>query len=230
MTSPKGVFWGVVVILVSMLVISTTAAGVFYGEYQSEASQSKTYAGELGTALQSYRALQNSYNDSLAGYNKTITLLTLAVANLNTSTPAYQEASVALSSLWARYQQLTSASGQSTPAYVAHMLLDFGNGTRVWYNDTAVQPGWNGYVTTLVLLNGDVRASWYPQYGEHFVTGIDGVSDTPTAYWFLLTYNATASWQVAQVGADALPVNNGTTFAWAFCAENSDFLPTCPLP
>ena len=230
MMPTKGTFWGVVAVLAALLVLSSTATVIYYGEYEAAASQNQIYAGELKTALASYRTLQGSYDSSLSDYNETISLLVTAVANLNTSTPAYQEASVALSTLWGEYQALASSAGETHLIYGIHMLVDYGNGTRVWYNDTAAQPGWNAYVVTLVLLDGRVQATWYPQYGEHFVTGIGGVSDSQSEYWFLLTYNSSSSWQVAQVGADAIPAVNGTTFAWIYCPENSEYLPTCPLP
>ena len=226
----RGTFWGVVAVLAALLVLTSTAAAVYYGKYEAAASQNQTYAEELTTALASYRALQGSYNASLSDYNATLSLLATAVANLNTSTPAYQEASVALSTLWSEYQGLARPAGEASLIYGVHMFVDYGNGTVAWYNGTATQPGWNAYVVTLVLLDGKVQATWYPQYGEHLVEGIGGVSDSQTEYWFFLTYNRTSSWQVAQVGADAVPAVNGTTFAWVYCPEGSDYLPACPLP
>jgi len=107
------------------------------------------------------------------------------------------------------------------------VLFDFGNGTRVWYNDTAIQPGWNFYVETVILTKGGLAAQWYPQYGEHLVTGIQGVTNTQTKYWFLWTYSAAASWQSAQVGADQLTAYNGSIYAWTFCGATLAFEPTC---
>ncbi|MDE1852305.1 MAG: hypothetical protein KGI38_01025 [Thaumarchaeota archaeon] len=226
----KGAFYGIVVTLIALLLISSTFAVIYLNEYQLEVSANQTHTNELDLALSSYRSLSGLYNISLSEDYNTLSLLATAVANLNTSTPAYQTAASALSSLWAKYQALAGANGGKALAYEVHMLVDFGNGTRKWYNDTAVQPGWNGYVVTLVLMDGNVQAVWYPQYGEHFVTGLGGVSNTQTKYWFLLTYNKTASWQEAQVGADQIQVFNGTTFAWAYCPENSSYGPACPLP
>lgn len=216
--------------MVAALLVVSSLAGYYYYQDQQVSTQNQRYVGELNTALASYRALSSSYNASLGDYNRTLTLLAAAVANLNTSIPVYHEASADLSSLWASYQSLASISGRRALVYEVHMLVDFGNGTRSWLNDTRIQPGWNGYVVTLVLLKGNVQATWYPQYGEHFVTGLGGVSNTNTKYWFLLTYNKTASWQVAQVGADQIPIVNGTIFAWTYCPENTNYLPACPLP
>lgn len=226
----RGAFYGMVAVLIALLIIGSTVAAFYYGQYQQEVLQNQSHVSELNSALASYRSLVGSYNSSLADYNRTLSLLALAVANLNTSTPAYRGASVALSSLWGSYQSLANIGGRKGIVYEVSVLVDYGNGTRHWYNDTRVQPGWNGYVVTLVLLNGDVAGTWYPQYGEHFVTGVGGLSNSQTDFWFLLTYNKTASWQVAQVGADEIPIFNGTVFAWTYCPENADYGPACHLP
>lgn len=226
MTVAKGVFYGTVILLVALLIISATVATVYYGQYQSEASQNQRHVDELNTALANYRSLSGSFNSSLEDYNSTLSLLAQAVGSLNTSTPAYQNASVALSSLWNSYQQLAAANGRKALVYDVKLLIDFGNGSLRWYNDSSAQPGWSGYVTTLVLLKGNVQAVWYPQYGEHFVTGLDGVSQTSLMYWGIWQYGG-GKWSYIQVGADDLDVQNGTTIAWALCSLNASYHPTC---
>jgi len=226
----KAVFYGVVVTFVALLLISSTLALVYFNYDQQEASQKSTYATELSRALASYESLAESYNASLQDYNTTLSLLASAVANMNTSTSAYRNASLALSSLWSSYQQLASSSGRRAPVYGVHMLVDFGNGTIQWYNDTRVQPGWNGYVTTLVLLKGDVQAVWYSGgsfgAGEHYVTGLDGVSKTSSKYWWVWQFSG-GRWMYLQTGADDMQVLNGTTFAWTLCGYDANYNPTC---
>ena len=226
MTPSRGVFLGVAVVLVALLIMSSSLAALYYGQYRQAYSQNQNYAEELSSALASYRSLSGSFNSSLRDYNTTLSLLTIAVANLNTSTPAYQNATTALSSLWHDYQQLSSVSGRRALVYSAHLLVDFGNGTRRWFNDTSVDPGWNGYVASIVLLKGNVQATWYPQYGEHFVTGIDGISQTTSKSWFFWEFNGT-SWAASQNGADELQVNNGTSIAWTLCPYDTNFNPIC---
>ena len=222
----KGVFYGVVVTLVALLLITSTFAFIFHNDYQQETSQNQKYVKELDTALQSYRSLSTSFNSSLKEYGTTLSLLAGAVANLNTTTPAYHNASAALSALWASYRELSSAGGHRLLVYGVHMVVNFGNGTRRWYNDTSAQPGWNGYVVTLVLLRGNVQAAWYPQYGEHLVTGLGGVSQTTTKSWFLWTVNG-GKLTPSQTGVDQLQIINGTSFAWTLCAYDANYNPTC---
>jgi hypothetical protein len=222
----RGVFYGTVVVLVALLVVVSTIAAFYYGQDEQNSSQNVKYVGELNTALASYRSLSENFNSSLVGYKLTLTLLASALSNLNTTTPAYRIGSQSLASLWSSYQQLSKSTGRRALVYEVRMLVDFGNGTRRWYNDTAVQPGWNGYVATLVLMNGNIQATWYPQYGEHFVSGIGGVSAGTSNSWFFWEYGS-GGWTVAQTGADGLQVNNGTLMAWTLCGYDSNFNPTC---
>jgi hypothetical protein len=222
----NGTFYGIVVTFVALLLVSSTFAVVYYNNYQQSVSQNNTYAGELGSALASYNRLSGSFNSSLEDYNTTLSLLATAVANLNTSTPAYRNASAALVGLWGRYEQLAGVGGRKALVYTAHLLVDFGNGTRKWYNGTTVQPGWDGYVASLVLLNGNIQAAWYPQYGEHFVTGVDGVSQTGSTSWFVWEFSG-GTWNAASTGADQIRINNGTTIAWTLCGYDTNFNPTC---
>jgi hypothetical protein len=224
------VFYGVIVTFVALLLVSSTLAVVYFNGDQQEASQNSIYASELSRALASYESLMESYNASLQDYNTTLSLLTSAVSNLNTSTSAYRNASLALSTLWNSYQQLASSSGSRALVYGVHMLVDFGNGTIQWFNDTMIQPGWNGFVTTLVLLRGNVQAVWYSGgsfgAGEHLVTGLDDVPQTSSEYWWLWQFSG-GNWTYSQTGADLMRVNNGTTFGWTLCGYNTNYYPTC---
>jgi hypothetical protein len=206
--------------------VSSTAALYYYGQNEQTESQNQRYIGELSSALATYRSLSADYNASLGDYGTTLSLLAGAVANLNTSTPAYRNASLELSSLWNSYERLAAVNGRRALSYEVRMLLDFGNGTRRWYNDSSAEPGWNGYVTTLVLLKGDVQAVWYPQFGEHFITQLAGVSQTASEYWGVWQYSG-GQWTYLQSGVDLLDIHNGTTFGWALCGLDASYKPTC---
>jgi len=111
-----------------------------------------------------------------------------------------------------------------------NILLDFGNGTRVWYNGTAVQPGWSVYLATVVVTRGNMNSTWYPSYGEHLVSAIYGVENNANESWFLWSYSQTGSWQVAQEGADQLPASQGSVYAWSYCGLTPSYDPTCSRP
>ncbi|MBI3859809.1 MAG: hypothetical protein HY296_06210 [Thaumarchaeota archaeon] len=108
--------------------------------------------------------------------------------------------------------------------YSSALFIDYGNGTKIWYNNTKIEPGWNLYVLTQIITNGHMNATYYPQYGSHFVTAIYNIANTRNEYWLLWTYNSTSSWRMAQVGPDQLQIYNGSVYAWSFCGSN------CPPP
>jgi len=149
--------YSVIVVLVALIVIVSTIAGLYYYQYGQAVSENSTYVQEL---------------------NK-----------LNVK-------------------------------YFSDILLDYGNGTKAWNNVTNVQPGTNLYVETQIITGGNINATYYPQYQSHLVTAINNVGSTISMYWFLWTYNLTASWQQASLGPDEIPVSNNSVFAWSFCGGN----------
>lgn len=125
--------------------------------------------------------------------------------------------------------ELKSAS--ASQPITMNLLLDFGNGTRIWYNGTVVQPGWNVYLATVAVTKGNMNDTWYPSFGEHTVNAIDGVQNNASDSWFVWTYNATSHWQLASVGADELPASAGSVYAWSYCTYNtSTYAPDCLSP
>lgn len=222
----KSTLYGVVVVFVAVLLVSSSFAAVYYSEYQQEVSIDQRHQAELSLALSDYDSLLLLYNASLDRYNQTLSLLAAAVSNLNTSTPAYRTAAADLASLWSSYQALASGDGRKAVVYSVRMLVDYGNGTSKWYNGSTAQPGWNGYMVSLVLLGGDIQANWYPQFGEHLVTGIDGVNQTASESWFVWEL-ANGKWTPSQTGSDQMQVDNGTVIAWTLCGYDASFNPTC---
>lgn len=109
-----------------------------------------------------------------------------------------------------------------------NILFSFGNGTSHWYNQTQVQTGSNVYNATLVVAHGNVNATWYAGYGEHFINGIDGIQNSATESWFLWTYASESGWSVSAVGPDLLIASQGSVFAWTYCNYNSTtYAPDC---
>jgi len=205
--------------------ISAGAALVFYQENSQQTSLSQKYVAELNSALSSYRKLDGSFNSSVKDYGSTLLLLTDAVENLNTSTPAYRNASIALGSLWESYRSLASVNGRA-PGVSVNLMVDYGNGTRVWYNDTTAPPGLNAYAMSVLLLGGRLGAVWYPQFGEHFIEGVNGVNGTSSKSWFVWG-SGPGGWVVSGTGADGITVVNGTTYALWYCGFDSNYNPVC---
>lgn len=224
----RAVFYGVMVVFVALLLIVSVVAASYFYQNQQETEAAQNYAQELNGTISRYNLLVSNYDHVLRNYNTTLSLLTKALSNLNTSSAAYQSGINELSALWDSYVNETRTFKGSYATYSADMMIDYGNGTLVWYNDTAIQPGWNLYTATLVLLKGNVQATWYPAFQppEHFVYGINGVVGPNTKGWFIWEFGRGA-WQASTTGADPLQVYNGTIFAWTLCAYDQNFRPTC---
>ena len=222
MTS-RGALYMVVVAAVALLLITATVAGYYYVQASVASSNDSQLTSELKGANANYSTLASNFNLLLTEYNQSIYLLSSSIAAMNTSLPAFKQASAQLSALWAVYQGLSPAKS------LLHndVYFDFGNGTQKWYNDTAINAGWNLYIETVVLMSGGVVGEWYPAYGEHLITAIGGVSDSNTQYWFLWTYGGASGWQSAQVGADLVMATSGSVYAWTYCGADANFNPTC---
>jgi hypothetical protein len=235
--------------------------------YNGSVGSFKQVASSYVESVSAFQNLATGYQFLLSNYNRSLYLLIRTVSVMNTSEPAYQNATRALSGLSAsydnlslryrlsvqRYDSLVSSFQQTVKQFQAsnnvtliqqypnqvrpiptnllavNILIEPGDGTRQWHNDTHIQAGWSMYITTLVLVNGSLGATWYPQVGggEHFINSINGVASTNSKSWFLWTYNGTAHWQVAQAGADLTPAINGSTYAWTYCQYDQSYSPTC---
>jgi len=108
-----------------------------------------------------------------------------------------------------------NSGNQGTVA--VNTLLNFGNGTSKWFNETKVPVSWNFYNLTLYMARGNVESEWYPEYSEHFITGIDGISNSGAYYWGLWQYCTNdQAWLYSNVGADKIALSNNQTMGWYF--------------
>ncbi len=102
------------------------------------------------------------------------------------------------------------------------VLISFGDGRRVWFNDTVVPITYNYYNVTYKIANGDIVARWSSAYNAHFVYEILGVGCVPgdincAGYWSLWIWNEPGScWDYSTVGVDLLQVSTVGRVAWHF--------------
>ncbi len=118
--------------------------------------------------------------------------------------------------------QLRSLSLKTSPqAYVTvSALINYGNGTSRWDNQTKAPTGWSFYDLTSSISH--VEATYSPSLGEHYVIGIDGVRSSGRYYWTLWVYcQPDKAWAASQVGADLIKLTNGEILAWYYQAPAS---------
>ena len=98
-------------------------------------------------------------------------------------------------------------------------LINYGNGTSIWYNETNVPIGSTLYSLTLQIANGHVGSVDEFPYG-HFITSIngvtsDGIGSNCNYCWGIWIYCPNSNgWMYSLYGADSLKLNNGDVVAW----------------
>ena len=97
----------------------------------------------------------------------------------------------------------------------ANILVSYGNGTRTWFNDTALPIGSTAF--TAILAISDVK---YKDYGGTMgilVTSINGVAGDSTLGWFWW-YEATenSTWVFPSYSCDQYILHRGDTIAFSY--------------
>ena len=116
-----------------------------------------------------------------------------------------------------RYQSLYREAIEKLHHLRTHMLIniliDYGNGTKIWYNETEVPIG-----SSLLDATGNVARVDYQlfQYGA-FVTAINGRGGDPGYYWMWYFWNSTSrKWEMGPVAADAYILHHGDAVSWVY--------------
>ena len=107
----------------------------------------------------------------------------------------------------------------STVSYKVNVGVDFGNGSRVWFNGTYVPVGSSVFNATFISTGGRMTSQVY-RFGNVssvFVMGILGVSGSSTAFWLWYHFdNSSRGWVEAPVGANSYLATEGGTYLWNF--------------
>jgi len=117
--------------------------------------------------------------------------------------------------------RLSKALSENT--VVSSLVINFGNGTRVWYNNTMLPFGASLLNLTIKATNNKVTYT-IGKYGA-FVSGIYDVGtkySKPSYYWIWYKWNATAKqWEMGSVSADGYKVLNGEVLGWVYANTSS---------
>jgi hypothetical protein len=100
-----------------------------------------------------------------------------------------------------------------------NIAVDFGNGTRIWYNDTYAPVGASVFNATYGATGGQMTTQAYTlgDVTGIFVTGILGVSGSASSYWIWYYFdNSSRIWVEGPVGADSYLAVQGGVYLWNF--------------
>jgi TRAP-type uncharacterized transport system fused permease subunit len=113
---------------------------------------------------------------------------------------------------WLQYNDLSQqVSGLRITVNIG---VDYGNGTRMYYNDTKAFTGETVLTVTKRVTSVETATSSFGIY----VTSINGLAAQDKFGWTYWPWNSTGkSWDFAPVGADVYQiVANGDTFLWYY--------------
>ncbi len=153
----------------------------------------------------------------------TVSLVVIAIISLQAG--AYYE----FLSLFSHVPNGSHDSGVHASARIrVDTIINYGNATISWSNQTGVPKGWNLYNLTVLLTNGRISASNFTFSGvsEHQILGINGVEQNSTYYWSLWKFCPSSNaWDWADVGADEIALSNNGVYGWYFQNFNTQYPP-----
>lgn len=141
---------------------------------------------------------------------RTLTLATLAVlvwAALTTSLLGYY---------YLRFQEYVNLSHEYEAVTMrVNIAIDYGNRTKVWYNNTLVPLGATLLNATEIV--ADVQSTPYPQYQAVFIDAINGIPTTQTHYWWWKYWDVEANeWKDGEKGADIYKLKPQEAVMWQY--------------
>jgi hypothetical protein len=105
-------------------------------------------------------------------------------------------------------------------SYRVNLLIEYGNGTKTWRNQTIIPVGWSLYNTTSKVTGGRIEGTWF-SFG-FFITSINGVQGTGPSYWSWYTWEREQSkWVPGASGAGSYIMKQGDVVAWLLTSDFS---------
>ena len=118
---------------------------------------------------------------------------------------------------YTKYQTLYNETVENLRELKSHMLvdvlIDYGNGTQEWYNETRVPIGATLFDATKEIAKINYTTG---QFGI-LITAINGRKGKPGYYWMWYIWNSTSGeWEMGPVAADAFTLHHGDTVSWVY--------------
>jgi len=113
---------------------------------------------------------------------------------------------------WLQYNDVQNRIGGIT-IYIS-VGADYGNSTRVWYNNTKALTG-----ITLFKVTKDAFETIYDSVAGYgvYVKSINGVSSNTTHGWVWWRFDlGSQSWRLVEIASDSYAVADGETFLWYY--------------
>jgi len=140
---------------------------------------------------------------------------TLAFATLAISVWAALTTSL-LGYYYLRFQEYVDLSHEYEAVTMRiNIVIDYGNGTKVWYNNTLVPLGATLLNATETVAN--VQSTPWPEYQAVFIDAINDVPTTETHFWWWKCWDRDVhEWKDGEIGADIYRLKPKETVMWQY--------------
>lgn len=107
-------------------------------------------------------------------------------------------------------------------SYRIDFLINYGNGTKIWINNSRIPVGFSLFNITVKLTEGNIKADYYPQYESHFINSINGVGvnnnpEKQSWAWIAWYFNNNSfDWELYDKSSDIIYPVNSDIIAWYF--------------
>ena len=94
-------------------------------------------------------------------------------------------------------------------------IVDFGNGTILYFNQTRIPVGFSMYDSTKFIIGEDnVDSTYYSDFDSYFVNSLLGTGNNAIYAWSAWHYQQ--DWELLEVGTNLYIPKNGQTIAWYY--------------
>ena len=91
-------------------------------------------------------------------------------------------------------------------------IVDFGNGTIIYFNQTLVPVGFSMYdYTTFIIGEENIDSIYYSDFNAYFVNSLLGTGNNPDYAWSAWQYQQ--DWQLLDIGSNLFIPKDGQTIA-----------------
>ena len=94
-------------------------------------------------------------------------------------------------------------------------IVDFGNGTIIYFNQTRVPVGFSMYNSTEFIIGEEnVDSIYYSDFNSYFVNSLLGTGNNPDYAWSTWQYQQ--DWELLEIGSNLFIPKDGQTIAWYY--------------
>ncbi|MBH59373.1 MAG: hypothetical protein CMO19_03010 [Thaumarchaeota archaeon] len=94
-------------------------------------------------------------------------------------------------------------------------IVDFGNGTIIYFNQTRVPVGFTMYDSTEFIIGEEnVDSTYYSDFNAYFVNSLLGTGNNPEYAWSAWHYQQ--DWELLEIGSNLFIPKDGQTIAWYY--------------